>query len=292
MRTKFLLTLFSFFAVLISKATDISFIVYNVTGTASKSSKVKIKKGDKIFANETLILADKAAVVLVCSNYKAIQLNKKGSYTAKSLLDQCTKDAAGYTGSYFKYVWNEFTHPHGKPETDPGEYMKNVGAVSRGCNSVSLGIAADTIIIGKGTVNLYWNSSFQQPVMRIFDVPVDGGPLQKTILKKGKAISMEEVSKGLAAGEYYWQITDEEGNGCERNVLKILEPNDYQLKVDQLINAIPFTTDAETAFARAFVLEENHFIAAAVASYRVAARLSPGNNLYKKTLARFYATPH
>lgn len=281
-----LLFLFAFAAT----AADISFVVYSVTGLVKKNVSVKVKKGDKILANETIALADKASIVLVCSNYKVIQLNKKGSYTAKSLSGQCTKDAAGYTSSYFKYVWNEFTHPHGKPEANPGEYMKNVGAVSRGCNTVQTGVAVDTIHYLAGALPVYWSSSYSQPVLRIYDMPSDGAPIQKTVLEKDRPINIELLAKTLPAGEYYWQVTDTEGNGCERNYLKVWDDIAYKARVEALLAGIPVSTAAETAFAKGFVLQENRFLAEALAYYTLAAKLDVKNKLYQKTLSQFYAT--
>lgn len=290
MRIKICLTALLFMIAFAATAADISFVVYSVTGLVKKNVSVKLKKGDKILENETIALADKASLVLVCSNYKVIQLNKKGSYTAKSLLAQCSQDAAGYTSSYFKYVWNEFTHPHGKPEANPGEYMKNVGAVSRGCNTVQTGVPVDTIHYLAGAVPVYWHSSYAQAVLRIYDVPADGAPIQKTVLEKDQPINMEQIAKSLPAGEYYWQVTDAEGNGCERNYLKVWDKEAYKARVEALLAGIPVSTAAETAFAKGFVLQENHFLAEALTCYTLAAKLDVKNKLYQKTLSQFYAT--
>lgn len=290
MRIKFLATILFVFIVLVSKATDISFVVYNVIGSVSKSSKTKIKKGDKILANETLVLADNASVILICSNYKTIQLNKKGSYTAKNLMDQCNKDAAGYTSSYFKYVWNEFTHPHGKPESNPGEYMKNVGAVSRGCNAVETNLPVDTIHYFDGKFLIHWRSIYSKPVLAIYDIPVDGGPLKRTALKYGYPIYTDSLTSNMQPGEYYWQITDAEGNSCERNYLKIWDRSSYEQEVDELIAQVPVSTKAETAFAKGFILQENHFLAEACKYYKKATEFSPGTKKYQNALSQFYAT--
>lgn len=282
----FLLVVTGFFV----RAADISFVVYFVKGTVHKNSTVKIKKGDKILAGESIAVGNNSAVILVCSNYKVIQLNKKAVHTAKSLLSQCTKDAAGYSSSYFKYVWNEFTHPHGKPESSPEEYMKNIGAASRGCNSVQTGIRVDTIHFFTGTLPVYWKSNFTPSILGIYEVPVDGGPLQKTILEKDQPVKFEQVTRSLQPGEYYWQIMDTEGNSCERNYLKVWDKVSYQDHVAALLAGVPVTSAAETAFARAFILHENHFLAEAIQYYTLACKLAPGNKIYKKTLSEFYAT--
>jgi hypothetical protein len=284
-------TVFIFISILV-QAADISFVVYYVKGLVSKNSKIKIKKGDKISANESVIIGDGASVILICSNYKAIQLNKKGTFTAKSLLVQCNDKGASYSGSYFKYVWNEFTHAHGKPEANPEEYMKNVGAVSRGCNMVQTNIPADTIHISTGALPIYWSSIFPSSVFAIYDVAIDGAPLQKTILEKEQPFDLAAITRFFQPGEYYWQVIDAEGNSCERNYLKIWNSLSYQQRVNELLTNVPVTTVAETAFAKGFVMHENHFIAEAIKYYKMAAKLAPGNKLYKQTLSSFYELPH
>lgn len=129
-------------------ANDISFIVYHVKGSITKTnSKQILKKGDQLFLKDVLILKDASSLVLICNNYKIIQINKKGNYSISSLILQCSKINVSYSSSYFKYVWNELTHTKGKLEKKPGDFMKNVGAVSRGCTDVAYGMNIDTIQI-------------------------------------------------------------------------------------------------------------------------------------------------
>lgn len=99
---------------------------------------------------------------------------------------------------------------------------------------------------------------------------------------------MQQVVKHLDAGSYYWVIQGTEPGQCERRFLQILSPADYQVLLQTLIKAVPETTAAETAFATAFVLQENHLLSAAFQYYSKAAQLEPGNALYKQTLAKFY----
>ncbi|RYY69448.1 MAG: hypothetical protein EOO13_09515 [Chitinophagaceae bacterium] len=289
MRIKFLFSICLISLVAFASATDISFVVYFAQGTATKNGKLKLKKGDTISSTESISLTDKASVMLICSNYKVIQLNKKGTYTAKNLLSQCNKDVAGYSSSYFKYVWNEFTHPHGKLENNPGEYMKNVGAVSRGCNMLQTALAVDSLHLYAGTLPIQWTSSFNQAIWAVYEVSVDGAPIQKKLLDKKEPIRIEQLTRDLLPGEYYWTVVDAEGNGCERNYLKLWSPLAYTNKLKELLGSIPVTSPAETAFAKAFVLHENHFLAEALKYYTIASRLSPKNKLYQTSLSQFYA---
>lgn len=272
-------------------ATDISFVVYQSKGMVAKtSSKGLLKKGDKIYLHEMLVLGDQSNVILICSNYKIIQITKKGNYAVKSLVSQCDKNASSYTSSYFKYVWAQLTHPHGSPDKDPEAYMQNVGAVSRGCNMVSTNIKLDTLNYLSGTLPLYWHSAYKNPELRIYDVPMDGGALIKTTLTKEQPVQPAEVFKSLLPGEYYWQITEADGSSCERNYLKIWSVAEYKKQISRILTMVPQTSAAETAFIKGFIMQENHFIAEALKYYRQAAKVNPGNSLYKKTLAKFYNT--
>lgn len=273
------------------KAADIVFVVYFAKGKVNKAgSKTVLKKGDAIAATETLVLAEQASVVLICSNYKAIQVNKKGNYAAGALLQQCNNAAGSYTGNYFKYVWNEFSHKHGQPETNPREYMKNVGAVSRGCNTVQLGMPTDTIHYYNGALPLYWSSVWSTVFLSVYDMPLDGAPLQKTMLQNGQPIAFDKIMNGLQPGEYYWQMNDPEGNACERTYVKLWDKSSYAKEVERLTAQAPVSMAAETAFAKAFILQENHFLAEALKYYRQASKLAPKNLLYQKALNQFYET--
>ncbi|RYD78557.1 MAG: hypothetical protein EOP53_11040 [Sphingobacteriales bacterium] len=165
-----------------------------------------------------------------------------------------------------------------------------MGAVSRGCNEVSTGIPADTLIIGEGSFPLYWSSTYTKSILAIYDVAVDGAAIQKSILKDKVPINFDSITKSLPPGDYYWNITDEEGNGCERSFLRLLDSATYEQNVYMLIENIPNTTMAEIAFARSFILQQHFYIAPALASSKLAAELEPSNKLYKKNLAQFYAT--
>jgi hypothetical protein len=270
-------------------AADISFVVYYSKGSVvKKSSGALLKKGDPVYSHEMLSVGFQSNVILVCSNYKIIQISKKGNYPVKNLLSQCNKNQTSYTSSYFEYVWNEFTHPHGKPEKDPEEYMKNVGAASRGCNMVTTHIKLDTLNYAFGKLPVYWIASHNKPYASVYNHPYDGGPLVKVLLIKNKPIQLETLTKGLKPGEYYWQITEEDGSGCERNFIKLWDRVVYQQALNRLLKSVPVTSYAETAYLKGFLMEENHFLAEALKYYHLAVKFNPSNKIFKKSLAKFY----
>ncbi len=288
---KLFFTLLLFNLGTVCRAADISFVVYQSKGMVTKtSSKVLLKKGDQLFVHEMLAVGEQSNVILICSNYKIIQITKKGNYAVKSLVSQCNKNASSYTSSYFKYVWAQLTHPHGSPDKHPEEYMQNVGAVSRGCNMVSTNIKLDTLNYLTGILPIYWHTAYKNPEYRIYDVPMDGGPIIKTALTREQPLQAAAIFESLQPAEYYWQITEADGSSCERNYLKIWAAYEYKKEINSMLKTVPVTSAAETAFIKGFVMEENHFIAEALKYYGQAAKANPKNILYKKKLAKFYNT--
>ncbi len=269
-------------------AAEPSFVVYHCKGDIRKAaSKNILKKGDQLFIKDLITLAEGSKLVLICNNYQIIQLGKKGSYPVKDLLGQC-KPSASYSSSYFKYVWEQLTHPHGKPEQDPEAYMKNVGAVSRGCNEVALAMQVDTIQYYSGMLPLQWWAIYENPTVALFEQAMDGEALKKIQLTPKAPLHLDQLGKNLLPGNYYWQIVGDEGSGCERKYLKIWNKSSYSKAVKAIMMYVPETSPAETAYTKAFLLQENHFLAEAFYYYQLAAKLDPANSIYKISLNKFY----
>lgn len=285
------LFLFFFLALALGAgAADVEFVVYFSQGKVTKSGGSKslaLKKGDRLFAPDEFLLAEGAQVVLICKNYTTLQLKKKGRYSVAALRAGCRKAGTSFTSSYFQYIWDEFTHVHGTPEKDPKKYMRNTGAVSRGCAQVQTRVAVDTVHYLSGALPVGWSTSFTTPYLRVYDDPLDGMLLRNEPLGAAP-LQIEQVASALKGeGVYYWQVTDAEGVGCERNYLRLWKADEYKRAVDGLLKGVVATTPAETAYLKGYVLEEHHFLAEAYAYYRRAARLHPQHRLYKKTVDRF-----
>ena len=77
---KLFFTLLLFILGTVCRAADISFVVYQSKGMVTKtSSKVLLKKGDQLFVHEMLAVGEQSNVILICSNYKIIQITKINS---------------------------------------------------------------------------------------------------------------------------------------------------------------------------------------------------------------------
>ncbi len=270
-------------------ATDVSFVVYYSNGTPMKSgTKKPLKKGDQLFLKDVITIAAPGKLVLLCSNYKAIQLNKPGTYSVKNLLGSCGKSTESYSNAYLKYVWEQFTSPEGSPEKDPSAYMKNVGAVSRGCMEVSTSVKSDTLRFYAGTFAISWSASYQTSQAAVYDQPYDGTALKTLSLQEDKPFEMKDMLRGLPAGNYYWQIQGPNGTNCERKYVQVWNKKTYSQQLSSIRKAIIPSSPAEEAFATGFALQENFFMAEALSWYEKAAKLEPNNPIYKKATETFY----
>lgn len=269
---------------------NIEFVVYHAKGKVmKKSSKAgPVKKGDRLFAADVLQVPDNAELVLICKNYNTVKVKGKGNHAVRSLLRQCQQEQATFTSSYFHYIWDELTHVHGSPEKDPKKYMRNTGAVSRGCPFVQINLPVDTIHYYSGQLPVFWKATYATPYISIYDDALEGALLVKEIMGKGP-MQVESVANKLKReGVYYWQITDADGSGCERHYLRIWNAGEYKEAVDRVLQNAVGGGPAETAYMKAFLLEEQHFLAEAFSYYQLAAQLDPQNTIYKKAQLRFY----
>lgn len=265
------------------------YIVYFSQGTVSKKgSRVMLKKGDALLVEDVVNLGNKSKLVLVCANFKVIQITRQGKYPLRELQSQCINTPSGYSAAYFEYVWHQFNHPHGTPDKNPEAFMKNVGAVSRGCNEMSTSLWLDTLLYGAGSMPVQWKAAFAAPVFAIYQQPFDGAPMITHSLVTGQAFDLKTMLQFLRPGEYYWLIQSKEPGACERRYLKVMSKTEYTNLLTALKSSVPETTAAETAFATGFLLQENHLLADAFTFYSKAAKLEPGNEVYQRSLSKFY----
>ena len=271
------------------RAQEVSFVVYHTKGQSTANGKpLALKKGDKLYSSDVLTIGKGASLVLLCGNYEAFQLSAPGKHPVKSLLQKCSKKAGSYTASYFQYVWEEFTHPHGSPEKDPTKYMRNSGAVSRGCDQVETRLPLDTVIFAAGSLPVFFRSAISQPYLTVFSAPEDGEVLQQFAVRDN-SFALDTLQKTFKKpGSYFWQLTDVDAMGCPTNVFKILPEKAYRAAVQKILQSLPSVSPAETAFLKGYLLEEAHFLAEAKKYYQLAAQMDPSNQNYQFAKSRFY----
>lgn len=277
--------LLSFFA----QAQEVSFVVYHSQGRSTLNGKpISLKKGDKLRTSDVITVGKGAKLVLICKNFNAIQLTASGRFPVTSLLQRCQQNTGTYTASYFKYVWEEFTHPHGYPDKDPTKFMRNSGAVSRGCPTVETKLAIDTIVYATGSLPIYFNTTLAMPFVTLFS-EAENGDVIRQWKTNGAKLALDSIGAVLKKpGTYYWQLTDENAQGCPPNVLTILPAQDYQSALKNILPQNLSLPPAEEAFLKGYLLEEAFFLAEAKKFYDRAVQLEPKNAAYKKAQSRFY----
>jgi hypothetical protein len=294
MRVLFLFLAFTIATV--ARSQTIAFVVYYTKGSITKAGTAgSLKRGDKLYAKDNITLSQNAQIILVCKNSQTVKLVTKGKYAVSSLVKDCDKKTPSFVSSYFSYVWKEFTTPHGDMDEDPTHYMKNTGAASRGCNTVETKLILDTVILPlykPGMVArsfpVFFNTIFEKPNLSRFISTDEGDSVWQTSISKNMFrfdILSKEAGK---AGISYWQITGNVESTCDPNVLIILSEKEYNAAVGKMLTGLPAASAAETAYMKAFILEENHFIGEAFRYYEQAYKLAPTNQKYKLARSRFY----
>lgn len=265
-----------------------AFVVYYNSGGGNKIKNGKsniLKKGDVLLETETVKVPASGHLVLVCKNFNPVQLKTKGVYKIKNLLKQCQSPSSSVSSAYFKYIWEQFSHPHHAPEKAPREYMKTSGAVSRGNFTVNFNFNVDTIHYCKGKLNINW-LPYSVYTFKIFDQKRDGRLLIETGVS---SLNIDSISKSIKGqNEYYWQLCSVENSQTPRYYLKIWDEKTYEKAVVTIVkNAIP-SKPAEKAYLTGFILEESHFLAEAAKFYKKAAELEPQNKIYEEAFNKFY----
>ena len=279
-----LVLVFSGFA----KAQDPSLLIYYVNGSVAKSgSKAALKKGAMLASNEILYLADKASVLIICSDFTVFKVSGKGRYPVKDLEKKCKKDPQSFSSTYFKYVWHEFTQKHGSPDHNPLNYMQNIGAVVRGYSAIGQIMSFDTINYFKGTLPLVFDSVPVPVIAAVFTDEYDGGLLNKKVYTQGM-LDLQHVFNTLPVGTYYWQLLDSSKALTLRKVINILPEAEYLNSIKTITANVPKVAPAETAFLKAYLLTEKGFLSAAYTYYKEAMRLKPKNMEYEKTFKSLF----
>jgi hypothetical protein len=286
-----LLLFFLLFNYSAAQAKQPDFKVYYVKGncTVQQNGKtVKIKKGDELASGQNITLARKSQLVLIHKSFTTIQLLEPGVFEVSQLAKSIeTKPSSKITASYFRYIWDELNSHHDSPENDPRRYMVNTGAASRGC-LVSTSLDVDTIYYNHGQLPVYWKAANKISHAGFYDSENEGILLLKQKLSGGP-VAIDSIAAGLKKeGVYYWEITGEDGNGCSRFFLQVLNNEDYNQKIQNILSAIVPATPAQTAWMKGFIMEENHFLAEAFYYYKEAIKLDSKNKVYKKAINRFY----
>lgn len=273
------------------------FIVYSVKGNpTSVNSKKILKTGSRINNNDFVKVSKNEALILVCDNYKTVKLDKEGVYKTASLLEWCNKQSNDVTTSYFKYIWEEFTHPHSNPEENHKKFMKTTGAVSRGCNDSVIIPSIDSICLIQSKNYLIqwsfiWFAEDNEPELKlqVYDDRNYGRTRIDSTVAWGY-LNVTNVLNKLPSGDYYWLLTNNPLKPCDRNYVGIYSQQEFDTILNEIKKKVVAVDDASEKFMIGYLLEKNNFLLEACTYYEKASKLNPQNKLYSNRLALFKKT--
>src|SRR5687768_3838729 len=205
---KFLSLLFLVLAIGSLSHAQNSFLIYTVKGNVSvieDNVTTKAKIGRLLPESAQIVVAPGGVVSLICNQANLISLNK-GKVNLSTLGDQCKTTDGSVSSNYLKYVWSQLTTKPGTPEKNRKAFMTNVGAVSRGVNSVWIDPRLDTVKYVSGSFPLSWKSyaEAEEFEFSIYDSP-NADKATSTITTKTRTIDAKTIAaKMKPASTVYW----------------------------------------------------------------------------------------
>ncbi|TDG37822.1 hypothetical protein EZJ43_01645 [Pedobacter changchengzhani] len=266
------------------------YVVYQVIGKCSKVALKKVsllKKGDFLNTPDVVNLAEGSTLILICANYKAFQLNVKGKYAVSTFKKYCAKSDGSFTANYFRFVWDELTHPHSSPEVEPEKYMKTAGAVTRGQEKYNLSIRTDTINMYDGDFGIRFTITKEPATVKFF---ASINPFKILVSQQSKDfISFLAFAKTQPQpGVYYWYINELPYKKSNLHVLNVLNEKQYKTTVAQILSKVIGNNDADRAFMGGFLLEQEHFLGEAQKYYKLGLSLNPESKINQR-LSRIFS---
>lgn len=296
MSKKFILYILAFIISAQSIAQNPLFVVYSKKGNPEyifNNQTKSIITGTQINSNSLIKLNNNESVVLVCENYKTIILNKAGSYNANQITENCKKQNKDLTSSYFKYIWEEFSHPHTTPDENHKKFMKTTGAVSRGCYDSTILPIIDSIKIVKNKFHWFqWNFVWMEPEgkpelkLQVFDDRLFGRKIIDSTVQFPE-MDLSKLFKNLPTGDYYWLLTQNPTKPCERNYVGIYSEKEFDTVMAEIKSKVLSYDDASENFMTGYLLEQKNFLLEAQEYYKKAVKLNPNNTLYSNRLKVF-----
>ncbi len=269
-----------------------SFLIYTVKGNVSVTENnvtTKAKVGKLLPESAQVVIAPGSVVSLICNQATLINLSK-GKVTLSSLNEQCKTTDGSVSSNYLKYVWSQLTSKPGTPEKNRKQFMTNVGAVSRGVNSVWIDPRLDTIKYVGGSFPLSWKSyaEAEEFDFMVFNDRNNSKPVT-TVTTKNRFVDAKTIaSQTQPTSTLYWTAAVKGEQNPEIKVFEYVPAEVYKNVLASFQQSGPeLETESAKAFRVAFLLEQAHYLAEAYNYYKKATTLEPASPVYKSTLDSF-----
>jgi len=289
---KYLIVLYFLFSISSAVHAQNIYLVYKIYGKAfynSPKGKVKVIIGNTYNESDSIFLEAKSKITFLCNNYVPFVVEKEGIVDFKKIAVNCLNSNQNNSITFFKFVWQQFSHPHEDPIKHRKKYFNNLGAPIRG--DVSIEKYYDSFfVVERSTVKLKWELKSAQPqYLYIWDSGNDS-----ELIYSSKPIITEEFdlvcdsSNHIFPGVYKWQIGNEWNQENKSQQIFIISKTKFDSLHNKIQNQIPTTYDeSERNMFLGFEFEKKHFYLEALRCYNKALKINPDNQIYKQLLTSF-----
>ncbi|MEO7924700.1 MAG: hypothetical protein ABIR30_13545 [Chitinophagaceae bacterium] len=301
MKREFFLILFCLFVLTSANAQKGNeLLVYAVKGSVmatynNQESAVKI--GKVLKPGTTITVKPGASMTMVCKQGKPLSVNKEGSFPVNKWKDSCKTGGNSITASYFKYIWSEFYTR--SPEHKEEEERLAVNAVTR---------SPSPIVFNPNRIRIEFNPGLDTLNYTGVDFPLSwtcydySGKYSFKLydLKTGKAIYKDSLHRSIIntsqfghllqeGKKYAWTVSAPKAATVKKRILNYIRPATLEKFVDdlKLISADIPEEEGARYFRIAYMLEQHHYLAEALAYYKKATETAPEMEVYRDKLLRF-----
>jgi len=270
-----------------------SLLVYTAKGVANATDNGKTKvlaKGVVLSTTATVTIHNGDDVVFICKNYNTVRIKKSGTYKVVDLLNKCTPPDESVTKAYLQYVWEEFTHKHDKVTDHHKKFMKNTGAVSRGCQGADINPGTDTLNYYSGSWKLVWTTAdgVNITAFELYDALNDGRKIAAVSTANKSQIDLKKIlAEVKEPGDYYLATVVDVKVGCERQYIRVYDKAEFDEVLTDLKKQVIASDKASEYFMLGFLLEYHNFYAEALSYYKKAVDAAPTNSTYKTRYTLF-----
>jgi hypothetical protein len=277
-------------------------LVYSLKGNVTviedyKESKLRI--GKVLKPGSTIKTQKEAKLTMVCKQGKPLSVTREGVFPVTKWKDSCaiTGDNS-MTAKYFQYIWDQL---YIRSDDYKKEYGDQTAAVVRGEAPVRgeddieilFNEALDTVFYATGSFPLSWEPLVKyggKYFFRLFDLAGVKALYQDSI--SGNSIMIDKFKKYMKPGRSYkWTLTTKKTGEQEGGVINYLLAKTVSQQISKFQKPIDVPEDLAAQYFRvAYLLENSHYLPAALLYYKKAATAAPDVEFYQEKLDEFKKT--
>lgn len=287
-----------FFGVSISNIVNAQniFLVYKINGKAfynGSKGKVKVLIGNTFNESDNVILEPKSKITFLCNNYIPFEVEKEGVVELKKIAVNCKNTNQNNDINFFKFVWEQFSHPHLDPIKNREKYFHNLGAPIRS-NHKEIDIKefySDFSMVEGSKIKLNWNIVLPKKYYKrgsykfmLYNQSSKNKSVEQFSIYNSGSFDFAIYNTNLIyPAKYDWGITFDsllsKGNS---NGITIYSKSQYDSILNSIDKNIEKNIDeAERSFRKGVALGLLHFYKESFSYYKEALKLEPENELYK-----------